>query len=185
MVTSSAVVGSSAMSSFGSHASAIAIITRWRMPPENWCGYSVIRSLACGRPTRLSTSTARSMACSLLAPRCSMTASAICLPTVIVGFSDDSGSWKIMPISLPRILRMSSAENELISCPDRVMLPPAMCPPLGSSCMIDSAVIVLPQPDSPTMPSVSPVSTWSDTPSTACTTPLLQVDVCAQVCDLE
>ena len=41
MVTSSAVVGSSAMSSFGSQASAIAIITRWRMPPENWCGYSV------------------------------------------------------------------------------------------------------------------------------------------------
>ena len=38
MVTSSAVVGSSAIRSFGSQASAIAIITRWRMPPENWCG---------------------------------------------------------------------------------------------------------------------------------------------------
>ncbi len=38
IVTSSAVVGSSAMSSFGSQASAIAIITRWRIPPENWCG---------------------------------------------------------------------------------------------------------------------------------------------------
>ena len=38
MVTSSAVVGSSASSSLGSLASAIAIITRWRMPPENWCG---------------------------------------------------------------------------------------------------------------------------------------------------
>ena len=38
MVTSSAVVGSSASSSFGSQASAMAIITRWRMPPENWCG---------------------------------------------------------------------------------------------------------------------------------------------------
>ena len=24
--------------SFGRHASAIAIIARWRMPPENWCG---------------------------------------------------------------------------------------------------------------------------------------------------
>src|SRR5919108_2667317 len=35
MVTSSAVVGSSAISSFGLHASAIAIIARWRMPPEN------------------------------------------------------------------------------------------------------------------------------------------------------
>ena len=38
IVTSSAVVGSSAISSFGSQASAIAIMTRWRRPPESWCG---------------------------------------------------------------------------------------------------------------------------------------------------
>ena len=38
IVTSRAVVGSSAMSSFGSHESAMAIIARWRIPPENWCG---------------------------------------------------------------------------------------------------------------------------------------------------
>ena len=38
VVTSSAVVGSSAISRSGSLISAIAIITRWRMPPENWCG---------------------------------------------------------------------------------------------------------------------------------------------------
>ena len=37
-VTSSAVVGSSAMRTSGLWTSAIAIITRWRMPPENWCG---------------------------------------------------------------------------------------------------------------------------------------------------
>ena len=37
-VTSSAVVGSSAISSVGSHASAEAIAIRWRIPPENWCG---------------------------------------------------------------------------------------------------------------------------------------------------
>ena len=37
-VTSSAVVGSSAMTSGGLQASAIAIITRWRMPPDSWCG---------------------------------------------------------------------------------------------------------------------------------------------------
>ncbi len=36
--TSSAVVGSSAMISRGLAASASAITTRWRMPPENWCG---------------------------------------------------------------------------------------------------------------------------------------------------
>ena len=37
-VTSSAVVGSSAISRSGSFASAMAIITRWRWPPESWCG---------------------------------------------------------------------------------------------------------------------------------------------------
>ena len=37
-VTSRAVVGSSAMISEGSSAIAMAIMMRWRMPPENWCG---------------------------------------------------------------------------------------------------------------------------------------------------
>src|SRR4249920_737311 len=39
IVTSSAVVGSSAISSLGSSARAIAIMTRWRIPPLNSCGY--------------------------------------------------------------------------------------------------------------------------------------------------
>ena len=38
MVTSSAVVGSSAISSFGSQAIAIAIITRCCWPPDIWLG---------------------------------------------------------------------------------------------------------------------------------------------------
>ena len=38
VVTSSAVVGSSQMMRSGLFNSAIAIATRWRMPPENWCG---------------------------------------------------------------------------------------------------------------------------------------------------
>ena len=41
IVTSSAVVGSSAISNRGSHTSAIAIITRCRMPPEKLIGYIV------------------------------------------------------------------------------------------------------------------------------------------------
>ena len=38
MVMSSAVVGSSAMMSFGLQLTAMAIITRWRMPPLIWWG---------------------------------------------------------------------------------------------------------------------------------------------------
>ncbi len=61
-VTSSAVVGSSAISSFGSLASAIAIITRWRMPPENSCGNWSTRRDGSGIPTSSSSSTARARA---------------------------------------------------------------------------------------------------------------------------
>ena len=37
-VASSAVVASSRISSDGSEANAIAITTRWSMPPDSWCG---------------------------------------------------------------------------------------------------------------------------------------------------
>ena len=37
-VASSPVVGSSRISSDGSFESAIAITTRWFIPPESWCG---------------------------------------------------------------------------------------------------------------------------------------------------
>ena len=50
MVTSRAVVGSSAMSSLGSHDRAIAIITRWRMPPDSSCGYCLTRRSGLGMP---------------------------------------------------------------------------------------------------------------------------------------
>ena len=38
VVTSNAVVGSSAMSRPGSSTRAAAIMMRWRWPPEIWCG---------------------------------------------------------------------------------------------------------------------------------------------------
>ena len=63
MVTSSAVVGSSAISSRGRQASAMAIITRWRMPPESLCGYSSKRCSGAGMRTCRSTSIARACAC--------------------------------------------------------------------------------------------------------------------------
>jgi len=62
IVTSSAVVGSSAISRRGLQASAMAIITRWRMPPESWCGYSRTRRAGSAMPTRASISAARASA---------------------------------------------------------------------------------------------------------------------------
>ena len=81
IVTSSAVVGSSAISTRGRHDSAIAIITRWRMPPEKWCGKSSTRCSASAIPTARSSSTARSRAAAADSPSCSRTCSAICQPT--------------------------------------------------------------------------------------------------------
>ena len=37
-IVSSALVGSSAISSFGPAAIAAAMAMRWRWPPESWCG---------------------------------------------------------------------------------------------------------------------------------------------------
>ena len=57
MVTSSAVVGSSAISSLGRQARAMAIMTRWRMPPESWWGYCLATVSGLGILTSLSIST--------------------------------------------------------------------------------------------------------------------------------
>src|SRR5580700_11682 len=128
-----------------------------------------MRSAGRGMPTRPSTSTARSSATAFDAPRCSRTDSAIWSPIVIVGFSEVSGSWKIIPIWLPRTCSISDSGSAATSVPSTTMRPPTTSPPDGSSRMMDSAVIVLPLPDSPTMPRHSPGSTVSDTPSMACT----------------
>ncbi len=68
IVTSSAVVGSSAMSSRGRQASAIAISARCRIPPESWCGYSLSRRLGSGMPTDLSSPSASTLAALPLHP---------------------------------------------------------------------------------------------------------------------
>ncbi len=59
IVTSSAVVGSSAMSTSGSLAIDMAIMARWRMPPEYSCGYWSMRRSALGMPTNSSSSITR------------------------------------------------------------------------------------------------------------------------------
>ena len=85
-------------------------------------------------------------------------------PTRLRGFSEDAGSWKTICTSrrsgpAPRRPRW------VMSCPWK-----RMAPPVGSSSRrMLRASVVLPQPDSPTNPSVSPSCSASDTSSTACT----------------
>ena len=171
VVTSSAVVGSSAISTAGSQASAIAIITRWRMPPENSCGYWAIRLSGVGTPTSRSSSTACSSASRRLTSRCSRIASRSCAPTVITGFSEPSASWKIMAIVPPRTARSSRSLARRRSISPQRSSPREMRPGGSIRPRIASASVDLPEPDSPTMPMRCPGSTVRLTPSTAVTTP--------------
>ena len=82
--------------------------------------------------------------------------------------SEVIGSWKIIEISLPRIARICSFVRGTRSRPLNRIRPPTMRPGgWGISLRIESAVTLLPLPDSPTTASVSPALTSNDTPSTA------------------
>src|SRR6266508_3776441 len=162
MVTSSAVVGSSAST----------IIIRCRMPPLNWCGYCASRRAGSGMPTMPSSSTARRWAAAPDIPRWISSPSVSWRPMVSTGLSEVIGSWKIMPISRPRTRRISSSPSVRRSRPLKMTWPPTMRPAGGATRRIMlSAVTDLPHPDSPTSATVSPASTSHDTPSTARTTP--------------
>ena len=63
--------------------------------------------LGAGMPTRRRISTARSSASFFESPSCTRSGSHTCRPIFMVGFSEVSGSWKIMPTFVPRSLRLS------------------------------------------------------------------------------
>ena len=103
---------------------------------------------------------------------CSSSASVIWRPMVSTGLSEVMGSWKIMAILLPRTLRISSSLSLSRSRPVKEHLAAHdLARGLGMRRMTDSTLTLLPQPLSPTMPSVSPSFTKNETPSTALTTP--------------
>ena len=76
---------------------------------------------------------------------------------VRTGLREVIGSWKIMPILLPLTFRISDSEICKRSLPSNSTSPPSIRPGgLGINRMIDRAETLLPQPLSPTRPSVSP-----------------------------
>ena len=89
-------------------------------------------------------------------PRCSRSTSPICRPTVNTGFSDVIGSWKTNEISRPRTLAQLATRRARAGRARRSARPPITAAVGGSRRSSDSAVTLLPQPDSPTMPSTSP-----------------------------
>ena len=167
-ITSSAVVGSSAISTFGLHESAIAIAARWRIPPDSSCGNRPAR--AAGIPTDSSSSPTRRLAAEPRASPCSSSASTIWLPTVRTGFSAFIAPWNTIAMSTQRCGRIEDSPPASTSTPSSSTRPAALALG-GRSPMIASAVVVLPQPDSPTSPSRSPRSSVKPTPCTAWSSP--------------
>src|ERR1051325_7670313 len=98
-------------------------------------------------------------------------ASATCAPILNTGLSDVIGSWKTMAMSLPRTLRISFSDSDARSRPLKRISPPVIFPGCATRRMIDIAVTLLPQPDSPTSATASPRRTLNETLSTASTAP--------------
>ncbi len=165
---SSAVVGSSAISTSGLFSSAIAIMTRCRMPPEKRCGWSSVR--AAGMPTRSSIAAAFRRASARPAPGwCSRYISASCAPTVWKGLREVSASWKTRATRPPRTRRSTCSPAPTSSCPSSRIEPVTVV--VRGSCRPSTAspVADLPEPDSPTRPRTSPRASSKDRPRTAWT----------------
>ena len=86
---------------------------------------------------------------------------------VSTGFRLVIGSWKIIAMSLPRIVRSSSSESPIRFRPSKCAVPFVTRPARGRIPSSASEVTLFPQPDSPTIPSVSPGAMSKETPLTA------------------
>ena len=91
--------------------------------------------------------------------------------TVIRGFSDAYGSWKTIWMSRRMRTHLPPLEvRDVLAVEDDL-------PAVGSSSWMSGRPGVdLPQPDSPTSPSVSPRTTVKSTPATACTWPTVRLN---------
>ena len=121
-------------------------------------------------------------------PRWSRTASAICSPTVKTGLSEVIGSWKIIEISLPRILSISRSSrlSEVAALEDDPALARRSRP--GSSTQAHDRQRRHRLAASPTRRrrrACGPSSSAKSTPSTARIGPPVGVEPRAQVLDLE
>ena len=155
-VTSRAVVGSSANSSLGLHDIAIAIMIRWRIPPESWLGNLRSICFGSGMRTRVSNSMLRARASLRLIPSRTRRLSCSCEPILRTGLSAVIGSWKIMAMPVPNSLRTSSRDISESTLPSKVMRPSRVTLLPVSRPIAARDITVFPEPDSPTMPMLVP-----------------------------
>ena len=125
-------------------------------------------------PSFRNSSITRVRASSLEIGKCCKRLSATWRPTLWAGFSEESVSWKIMPIFAPRMSRIcfpnfSSLFSSTTLSPWEKRISPLLTSPLsGSSCTIACAVTDFPQPDSPTTQRKEPRGMLSETSRKIC-----------------
>ena len=156
-------------------------MTRWRRPPDSSNEYSSIAPLG-PRDADHAQQLDRALARLLLRERrvCRRIASMIWLPTVWKALKRGHRLLEDEPISPPRIARISAPVGVELgevdggspsASPAQPDLAALDLPGRSTMRRIERAVTLLPQPDSPTMPSVRPGCRSKLAPSTARTTP--------------
>ena len=133
----------------------MAIITRCRIPPESWCGYSWKRRSGAGNRTSCRSSIARSFATLRSMSACARIASVICAPIRMVGLRERAGSWNTIAMSAPRRRRISRSDRPTSSVPSNRAEP--LTSAVGGSSPINARELtLLPDPDSPMIASIRP-----------------------------
>ena len=117
--------------------------------------------------TSSSSSAARARACLFDRRSWVVKMSTIWSPTVMTGLREFIADWKTIATSRHRSARSSSASRARMSRPRNRMDPPVITAGGRSSRMIALATVLLPQPDSPASPKISPRPIWKLTRSTA------------------
>ena len=156
IVTSSAVVGSSAIRSLGSHISAAAIITRCLIPPDSSCGNFSYTPSGSAISTSSSIASAAFFSSSSESSLCILSASSTCHPIFLTGLRLVMGSWNTTEMSFPCIFLKCDLSTLSSSTSSNMMLPLFFMSFLERSPAMASADMDLPEPDSPTIPTISP-----------------------------
>ena len=139
------------------------MLMRWHWPPENSRGRRL--PLATGSMPTWSSMALALAARSSLVPIFQMTSgSATMSRTLRRGLSEEIGSWKII-CTWVRSVRRSPRLSVVSSVSPKRMVPEVA----RSTWTMARPVVDLPQPDSPTSPSVSPLRSEKLMPATACT----------------
>ena len=133
------------------------------MPPDSSCGYERARSGS--MPTIRSSSPARASARRFEIRSCACIMSTNWSPTRMTGLSAFIALWKTIETLRQRKRRSCSRLRPTRSSPWKRICPLVTCAGSRRICMIAFPVVVLPQPDSPARPTISPAwmarSMWS------------------------